>query len=204
VVAFLVSAALCGTSAVALVLASRDDGTPSALPSPSATPSPTESPTPEPTASPTPVVTTAPTPTATAAPTPSATASPTKRPTTAPRPSPTRTTQAAGLFFDGKLDPASGTSPGQDVALLAHATDGDGTIRLVSVNWGDGTKATTFPAGAVTDCASIGKADCKDFELHHTYSAGRAEPYVVTITISSAGSIPESASLTFKEFVNAA
>jgi hypothetical protein len=198
VVAFLVSAALCGTSAVALVRASRDSGTPSALPSPSATPSPTESPTPEPTASPTPVVTTAPSPTPTAAPTvaPTATTSPAPRTTSSPRPS-ASPAAAAGLFLDAVLDPANGTAPKQVVGLFAHATDGDGTIQLVSVTWGDGSTST---AAKTTECAAKGRGDCKDFELHHAYA--KAGTYTVTITVSSNGAIPESTSTSITEYVN--
>lgn len=200
VVAFVVSAALCGTSAVALVLASRDDGsTPTALTSPSATPAPTETPTPTPSASPTPVftVTPLPTPSATAAATPTATASPAARTTSSPRPS-RSPAAAAGLFLDAVLDPANGTYPGQVVKLFAHATDGDGTIRLVSVDWGDGSPKST--TGKVADCASVGTGDCKDFEVHHQYTAVRT--YQVTITVASSGTIPETSSLTITEHVN--
>lgn len=204
VVAFVVSAALCGTSAVALVLASRDDGsTPTALSAPSPTPTPSETPseTPSstPSAVPTPVFTVTPVPTVTATATPTATSSPRPRTTSSPRPSSTRTAQPAGLFLDAILDPANGTSPGQSVGLFAHATDGDGTISLVSVTWGDGTKSTS---GSVTDCAATGTADCKDIVLHHTYATGRSEPYLVTITVASAGDLPESSHVTLKEFVN--
>ncbi|HUR13297.1 MAG TPA: hypothetical protein VM097_02260 [Mycobacteriales bacterium] len=200
VAAFLLSAALCSTAAVALVEASRDDdATPRALASASPTPAPTEEPTPSP--SPTAAVTATPTvaPTASASPKPTATVttSPAPRVTASPRPSATRTAQPAGLFLDAILDPANGTSPGADVGLFAHATDGDGTIRLVSVTWGDGTKSTT---AEVTECAAQGPADCKDFELHHTYAA--AGTYTVTLTVASTGGIPESASVSLKEHVN--
>jgi Rad3-related DNA helicase len=91
----------------------------------------------------------------------------------------------------------AGTSPGQDVGLFAHATDGDGTIHLVSVTWGDGKTSTT---GEVTECASKGTADCKDFELHHAYAASGT--YSVTITLASDGTLPESSHLTITEHVN--
>lgn len=201
VVAFLLSAALCGGSAVALVVASRHEAhTPAALAPAAATPAATETPTPTPSASPTPVFTVTPRPTVTATPAPTATAtataSPAARTTSSPRASHS-TAPPAGLALDAILDPANGTSPGQDVGLFAHATDGDGTIRLVSVTWGDGTKST---AGKVTECASTGKGDCKDFVLHHTYAASGT--FTVTITVASAGTLPETSSLTLKEFVN--
>jgi hypothetical protein len=103
------------------------------------------------------------------------------------------------LFLDAILDPANGTSPGQVVGLFAHATDGAGTIRLVSVKWGDGSTST---AAQTTECAAKAGADCKDFELHHAYATGREEPYLVTITVESDGPIPESSKVTIKEFVN--
>jgi hypothetical protein len=102
-----------------------------------------------------------------------------------------------GLILDAILDPANGTSPGQVVGLFAHATDGAGTIRLVSVKWGDGSTST---AAKTTECAAKAGADCKDFELHHAYAS--AGTYSVTITVASNGTIPESTSLTIKEFVN--
>jgi hypothetical protein len=143
------------------------------------------------------LVTVAPTQTATATPAATATSSPAARATSSPRPSATRTAQAAGLFLDAVLDPAAGTSPGDDVGLFAHATDGDGTIHLVSVTWGDGKTSTS---GKVTECASKGTADCKDFELHHVYAASGT--YSVTITLASDGTLPETSHLTITEHVN--
>ena len=203
--AFVLSAGLFGTAAVAYVVASRDDGPKKAGPTvhpslilpttePSATPTPSTAPTASPTPAPSPTAAPSASP---AAATPSPSASP-KPATTSPRPRPTRTTTKPGLFVDAVLDPADGDTVATvtDFVLSAHATDGDGTIKLQSVTWGDGTKSTS---GKTSECASTGTGDCKDFELHHVYNrTGRFEVY---LTITS-GPTAEKQVLHISAFVN--
>ena len=181
IAAFVLSTALFATAAVAYVAATRDEGPKTAgprihptliFPTQEPTASPTPSPTPSPTASPTP---------SPAAVTPSPSASPRPRTTTsAPKPSPTA--KKDGLRVDAVLDPADGDTFAKttDFVLYAHATDGDGTIKLQSVTWGDGT---TSRSGKTTECASTGTGDCKDFELHHRYN--KQGSYQVTLTVVS-------------------
>lgn len=197
VLAFVLSAALCATAAIALVVASNNkkdktDAIPTFNPTVVV---PTDSPTPEPSATPTPTLTATATPTASAtpaasqaatasaSPAASATRSPSPRATHAsPKPSATPVPNPDGLFVDATLDPAGGDTSTDDLyKLYAHATDNDGTIKLVSVKWGDGTTSTT--ATSTTECAASAPGDCKNFYVTHYYKT--AGTFDVTLTISS-------------------
>jgi hypothetical protein len=204
IAAFVLSAGLFGTAAVAYVVASRDDGPKKAGPTvhpsvivPTQEPSATPTPTLEPTSSPTPAASPTASPSASPATSPSPSASP-RAATSSPRPSPTRSFVKQGLFVDAVLDPADGDTVATvtDFVLSAHATDGDGTIKLQSVTWGDGTKSTS---GKTSECPSTGTGDCKDFELHHVYNrTGRFEVY---LTVTS-GPTAEKQVLHISAFVN--
>jgi hypothetical protein len=197
---FVLSAGICATAAVALVRANNDKSdSPQAIPTlhptlSAPTEQPTGTPSPSPTASPTPKPTVAsPTPTRTATASPSA--SPRAHVTSSPRPSATRTTAAQGLYADATLTPKT---PDTTTVLNAHATDGDGTIRLVSVNWGDGGPVTK--TGGTTQCPANPPGDCKDFAFQHTYAGPGT--YAVTLTITSSGSIPETQVLHLTAYVH--
>lgn len=147
--AVVVSGGLAAGAGYALHDATKDGGTTTALPAASAEP------TPEVTAEPTPT----PTPSATPSPTPSPTASPTPRATATTAPTPTATPSAAAvtrypypgptrgytsLYVESaEVDPANDGRHG--VTLKAHAADGDGTILVTSIDWGDGTKSGGEP-----------------------------------------------------------
>lgn len=127
------------------------DDTVGATTSAASTPLPSDAPTPEPsetpTASPTPAPvvtarpTTTPTPSVTPSPSASASASPTASPRATPTvryyPYPSPTTSYASLYFQSaKVTPEdSGTLT---VDLEARAVDGDGTIFVTAIDWGDG------------------------------------------------------------------
>ena len=188
VLAFVLSAVLCGAAAIALVKAS-DDKDKNAIPS--FTPTvvvPTDSPTPEPSATPTPTptVTATATPSATtaasASPTATRSSSPSPRATHAsPKPSKSPATTELGLRVDATLDPTAGDTSTDDLyKLYAHAVDDDGTIKLVSVKWGDGTTSTT--AKTTSECAATAPGDCKDFYVTHYYKTKGTFDVVVTIS----------------------
>lgn len=216
IVAFAGSAVLFAGAAAALVAAQGDDdvrtGLPQANPTlvpggstPSAAPQTPSGPEPSSTESPD-GGTASPTAGPTAGPTtgPSAVPSATSRATSSSSPRPRSTsgggtrTNPDGLFVDATIDPADGATYAKETVfkLFAHATDGDGDIRLVSVSWGDGTKSTT---GSTTACPARGTGDCKDFALNHVYSTtGTKEVY---LTVSS-GPVKETAVLHLTAHVN--
>jgi hypothetical protein len=187
--AFVLAAALFATGAVAFVIASRDDKpaagprvhpsliipTPEPTQTPSPTPSPTPTATPTPTSSATPVVT----PTAT----PTHSASPAPRVTSSPKPKPTKTVVAEGLSATASIDLATGGQPGDTYHVTGHATDGDGTIYLKSVDWGDGTFSVLNQRG--TACSSMPKApaDCRNYATSHVYT--KPGTHSITVTFVS-------------------
>ena len=182
VLAFLVSAGLFATAAVALVRTGREDATPSGtLPSTNPTvvfptDQPSESPTPAATVAPTATATATPTPSA--APTPAATASATPKATTSPRPRRTFQSPApAGLYLDASMNATGGDTYAQqtEFVITARAIDGDGFIELVSLNWGDGTVVTDDTG---EQCPAQDGGDCKDWQYSHTY----AQPGTYTVT----------------------
>jgi hypothetical protein len=196
VAAFVLAGALFATGAVAFVLASRDDkktAVPRVHPSliiptqePSETPSPTPSPTPAATRSATPspaaVVTASPSATRSASPAPRATQ-------TSPRPKPTKTVVAEGLSADASLDRADGGTAGQTYEVTGHATDGDGTIYLKSINWGDGTLTTLNARGTACSPAAVAPADCRnyvDYRLgRQSHIFSKPGSYTITVTFVS-------------------
>jgi cytoskeletal protein RodZ len=190
IAAFVLSAALFGTAAVAYVLASRDDDEvagPKVHPTvilptqePTASPSPTTSPTPSPTPKASP--TASPSPAAVV--TPSRSASPRPRATSAaPKPSATKPTAKEGLFASAALDRATGGTTGESYKVTAHATDGDGVIYLKSINWGDGTVSTLNQRGTACSPAAKAPADCRNYAVSHVYT--KPGKHKITLTFVS-------------------
>lgn len=207
--AVVVAGGLAAGAAYALDQAT-DDGTPtasaSASPSPTATPVETtsESPSPEPSTAPSPTVS------ATTRPTPSATAS--------PRPSgpvthyayPGPTTTYDSLSLSAQVDPQSG-AVGQTFSLQGDALDGDGTIFLASINWGDGTtdsgealpaSCPAYPSPTANPGPYQPAPDHRTFTRSHVYQ--KAGDFTVTVTVNSVnadcrphGPKRETASVTF-------
>ena len=188
--AFLLSAVLCAGAAVALVRVSDrepSDGTAAPRPQPtlifgSTSPTPTPKATVAVTASPSPaaVATVSPSasPRPSASPTATRSASPRPRATTSPRPEP-----AAGLAASALLDPQSGDIfPTTPITLKAHATDGQGEIRLRSLDWGDGTVIT---GGAGKACSAPSGGDCADFAFSHKYAQPGEYDILLQITSGS-------------------
>jgi hypothetical protein len=92
--------------------------------------------------------------------------------------------QALGLFADAALTPANGdTTTATLFTLNAHATDGDGSISLLSLDWGDGTALVKGTRG--TACEAKAPADCRDFEWTHKYAAMNTDGYDITLKIQS-------------------
>jgi hypothetical protein len=162
----------------------------------SASPSPTASPTPSATASPTPSPTPTPKPTPSPTPSPKPTPSPTPRATASPTPVrypyPRPTKAYAGLhFFRATVDDAN---PQQDqvVTLTARALDGDGTIYVVGVDWGDDTvnggeadptRCRSFPSPSSSPPPFRPQPDDVRFTRTHSYS--QAGIYTVKVTVRS-------------------
>ena len=186
-------------------------GSPTALASPTASPSPTETPS----ASPTPAGAPSPTTTPTATPTVSRTAAATHSPSASPSavrhyayPAPTKT--YAPLALSAEVNPQSG-SVGQTFALEGHATDGDGTIFVTSVNWGDGTvdggealpyRCPAYPSPTANPGPYQPAPDNRTFTRSHVYQ--RSGTFTVTVTVHSVnadcrphGPKAETASVTF-------
>jgi len=187
VVAFVLSAGLCAGGAIALVKTSANDGKPRALPTPSVSPLPSEQPTvapttPAPTTSPTPVATATPTVTAVPSPTHTATSSPTPRRTTSPRPSPTGST-VEGLSSSASINYATGGTTADHFVVTAKATDGNGTIYLQSIDWGDDPPATLHERGTACSPPATAPADCRKYPEGHDYAA--AGSYIITIEFVS-------------------
>jgi hypothetical protein len=189
--AFLLSAVLCTGAAVALVKVSdREDSEGRAAPRPqptlvlgSSSPTPTPSPVAVASSSPT----RSPAAAATASPSASPRASATASRSASPRPrtsSSPRTTAPDGLRTSASLDPASGAIyPTTAILLKAHSTDGQGDIRLRSLDWGDGTVVTGGTGSACTPPTPGG--DCANFSFTHKYAA--AGNYNILLQITSGG-----------------
>jgi pyruvate/2-oxoglutarate dehydrogenase complex dihydrolipoamide acyltransferase (E2) component len=191
VLAFVVAAALCSTAAVALVLASRDDGSttralptihPTVLaPSTSPTASPAASAAPSapasPTAAPSPSASPAASPTTAAA----ATASPAARRTRTTRP--TATAPVPGLATDATINISKGGTTASTYVVSLHATDGNGTIYLRSVSWQAGETTTLMQRGAACRPAATAPADCRDYTVSHRYDTPGS--YLVTLEVVS-------------------
>jgi hypothetical protein len=191
IAAFVLSAALFGTAAVAYVLASRDDDEvagPKVHPTvilptqePTASPSPTTSPTPSPTPKASP--TASPSPAAVV--TPSRSASPRPRATSA-APKPSKTPPPEALAAEVSLDRANGGTAGQTYKITGHATDGDGAIYLKSIDWGDGTVTTLMARGTACAQPVVAPADCRDYldyrigRQAHVYSDRGTYKIIVT------------------------
>jgi len=76
---------------------------------------------------------------------------------------------------------SSATSPvntGQMVSLTFHASDADGTISSLSVNWGDGTSVDVMPGTATSDS-----------HIYTTTGSSPSKVYTITVTaIDNSGS----------------
>lgn len=173
VLAFLASAALATGAAIFLVNVSDEERTPgTTLPkvhptliAPSSA-APSESPAAVATASPT------------ASPSAAATASPgtTARPVTSSSPRPAATSSSRKyLEARASLEPVSRTT----YRLEVRAVDGNDSVVLTSVTWGDGS-TTARPSGA--SCSAPAGGDCQVFTLNHTYSAAGTYPIEVHVT----------------------
>jgi hypothetical protein len=184
--AVLVAGGLAGAAGYALEQATGDSSQ-AALPSPTA--STTASPTPIQTPSERPSPTPASIATATAVPTatPRTTATPTTRFYAYPRPSKTY----ARLALSASVDPRTGTV-GQLFTLSAATSDGDGTIYVTSVDWGDGTVGAgeanpgacpAYPSPTAQPGGYRPQPDRRNLRSTHRYrQAGR---YTVTVQVRS-------------------
>jgi hypothetical protein len=195
--AVVVAGALAGGAAYALDQATGDVAGDRSAASPS--PSPTVSPTPSGLA--TPILTVSPTATSTAsssaAPTPTSSPTPSRAPSTAPGapakryPYPAPTTSYAPLALRASIDPQAG-AVGQTFTLEGNATDGDGTIFVTSVSWGDGTvdggeaspaSCPAYPSPTAAPGPYRPRPDDRTFTRTHAYSA--AGSYKVVLTVRS-------------------
>ena len=189
--AVVVAGGLAAGSGYALHQVTKDDSSPAAAarPQPSATSEPTSEPTPEPTtaASPTP----APAPSPTTSPTPSG--SPSARPTATVKryayPAPTRTYTAL-YFASAKAMPTNDAA--HDLDVEARATDGDGTVFLTSIDWGDGTTSggekdpascPAYPSPTAQPAPYRPHPDDRTLAASHRYA--RAGTYTVKILVRS-------------------
>jgi len=200
--AFLMSAVLCAGAAAALVRVSDrepSDGTAAPRPQPtlifgstSPTPSPTASATAKATASPSPVVTVSPS----ASPRASATATSSPRPRTTTSP---RSDDVEGLAVSALLSPAQGDIFVDDlITMKVHATDGKGTIALLSLEWGDGAVDTSQTTAAGKKCAATSGGDCRDFTFTHRYDRSSPEGAPFTIVLRMTSTDESAKPITFK------
>jgi hypothetical protein len=202
--AVLVAAGLAAGAAYALIQAASDS-TPTAQATPSVEPvvTPSESPTPVPTTV-TPTATTS----ATATPTSTATVSTSPTPRRYPYPSPTKGYR--GLALTASMNTPRGTV-GQTFTLQGHATDGDGTVFVTSVDWGDGTvdggepspsSCPAYPSPSANPGPYRPEPDSRSFARTHAYANPGDYKVVVTVRSVNAdchphGPIPETLSLAF-------
>jgi len=191
--AVVVAGGLAAGGGYALHATTRDDSTPVAA----ATQNPTAAPTGSPTPTPAPVPSVTPTPTPTPSPTPTpppkATATPSARPTATTRyyayPAPTK--RYDGLYFvAAKAVPEGGGS--RSAEAEARAKDGDGTIFVTSVDWGDGTSdggesnppsCPAYPSPTAQPAPYRPHPDDRTFTRSHTYA--QQGTYTITIHIRS-------------------
>jgi hypothetical protein len=209
-IALIVAALLAGLSGYALSNAGDDSGPTLSLPTAGPTPtlgrtaSATPSVTPTASASATATAPATATPTATASPTPSATKSATPKPTptksATPKPSPTTKTYAypkptktyAGLRLTGTFTGKTATV-GDVYRVSAVATDGDGTIYMNGLSWGDGAsvgsqpspkKCKSYPPLHSPPGAYQPDPDKKDFgPYEHTFT--KAGTYTIRFYVAS-------------------
>jgi hypothetical protein len=186
--AVVVAGGLAGAAGYALEQATGESS-PAALPAPTASPTASPTPTQTPTETPTPTPVLSPTPTATAVPTatPRTTVTPTTRFYAYPRPSKTY----ARLALSASVNPRTGTV-GQLFALSAATSDGDGTIYVTSVDWGDGTVGAgeanpgacpAYPSPTAQPGGYRPQPDRRNLRFTHRYrQAGR---YTVTVEVRS-------------------
>lgn len=191
--AVVVAGGLAAGGGYALHAATKDDSTPAAATAPAATQSPAAAPTQEPTPTPTVTPTPALTPTATLTPSASPSAKPTVKPTATTRyyayPAPTK--KYDGLYFvAAKAVPSNDGSHGAEAE--ARAADGDGTIFVTSVDWGDGTSdggepnppsCPAYPSPTAQPAPYRPHPDDRTFTRSHTYA--RPGQYTITIHIRS-------------------
>jgi hypothetical protein len=187
--AVIVAGGLVGGAAYALDQATSEDlPVAPASPTPSPTPSETESETSTPAPAPT---TPRPTPSATPTATqkPSASASPSPAPKLYAYPGPT--TAYPPLTLRAEINPQAGTTS-QTFTLEGVAKDGDGTIFVSSVNWGDGTvnggeagptSCPAYPSPTAAPGPYQPHGDSRTFTRTHTYSA--IGDYKVVVTVRS-------------------
>ncbi|MCW2707280.1 MAG: hypothetical protein JWM22_1122 [Frankiales bacterium] len=186
--AVVVAGGLAGAAGYALEQATGESS-PAALPAPTASPTASPTPTQTPTETPTPTPVLSPTPTATAVPTatPRTTATPTTRFYAYPRPSKTY----ARLALSASVNPRTGTV-GQLFALSAATSDGDGTIYVTSVDWGDGTVGAgeanpgacpAYPSPTAQPGGYRPQPDRRNLRFTHRYR--QAGSYTVTVEVRS-------------------
>lgn len=155
---------------------------PTLSPLPSDTPSPSE--TPSATAAPSASASATPTATASASPSPSSSSSG----TTYAYPRPTRSYE--GLRLSATMNPGDGYTT-TTFSMSVTASDGDGTIYLQSIEWGDGTKTTepnpqackSYPPLTSPPGAYDPQDDSYQKSFKHKYAA--KGNYVVTVTVAS-------------------
>ena len=195
--AVLVSAGLVAGATGLYLAAGEEEETKAVSPqvtsgvAPSPTPLPTFS-TPSPTAAPTSSPTAAATATPSASPSATASASPgpsrTGGSTTYAYPKPTRTYD--GLRLSATMNPGDGFTT-TTFRLSVTASDGDGTIYLESIDWGDGTRTTTpnpqacksYPPLTSPPGAYSPQADSYDKAFTHRYT--RTGTFTVRVTVTS-------------------
>jgi hypothetical protein len=190
---------------------STGSSTPTALASPTLAPAPSATPP----ASPTPAAPPSPTTTPTAAPTPTRTPTATRSASARPSavryyayPAPTKTYE--GLAFSAEVNPQSG-SVGQTFTFVGYAKDGDGTIFVTSIDWGDGTvdggeaspnHCPAYPSPTTNPGPYQPAPDKRTFTRTHVYTAAGTYKLVAKIRSINADCHPhgpktETASVTF-------
>jgi hypothetical protein len=102
-------------------------------------------------------------------------------------------------------------SVGQTFTLQGHATDGDGTVFVTSVDWGDGTvdggepsptSCPAYPSPSADPGPYRPEPDSRSFARSHAYANPGDYKVVVTVRSVNAdchphGPIPETLSLAF-------
>jgi hypothetical protein len=182
VLAFVLSAALATTAAVALVKTGGSDRSPGRT-LPRVSPSLVTGATATPSASATPDETTAPTTAPSGSATPSASASP--QPSSSavaggsasPRPQ----SGQGPTYLSAKADllPVSQSA----FRLVVRATDGDDDVTLSQVRWGDGATASSASG---SPCSAPAGGDCQVFSLQHDYRQLSADrTYAITVLVSA-------------------
>ena len=88
-----------------------------------------------------------------------------------------------GLSSTASLNFASGATTADLFKIVAKATDGNGSISLQSLDWGDGSALIKGGRGTACTPAATAPADCRNFSWTHTYA--QAGHYIITIAFVS-------------------